>query len=98
MANSAEGSARLCRRIVYRGRVQGVGFRYTARGIAQRFDVSGYVKNLPDGTVEIVVDGSPDVVAAFLGEIADRFRENLSGVHSEDLAPSAEFRGFGIRH
>ena len=42
---------RLRCRVIYRGRVQGVGFRYTSASIARRFPVTGYVRNLPDGTV-----------------------------------------------
>lgn len=98
MANSAEEPRRICRRIVFRGCVQGVGFRYTTRGIAKRFDVAGYVKNLHDGTVELVVSGAADVVAAFSGQVAERFRENLSSVDSEDFEAAEEFRGFGIRY
>lgn len=45
------------REVRYRGRVQGVGFRYTARSIAQSYAVTGYVKNVADGSVELVVEG-----------------------------------------
>ena len=44
--------------VFYAGRVQGVGFRYTAREIACGYDVAGYVCNLPDGRVELVVEGA----------------------------------------
>ena len=49
------------RRLVYHGRVQGVGFRYTARSIARRHPVSGWVRNLPAGTVELLVEAGADV-------------------------------------
>ena len=49
-------------RIIYAGRVQGVGFRATAAGIARRHAVTGYVRNLPDGTVEAVFEGPAEDV------------------------------------
>ena len=67
------------RRVLYSGRVQGVGFRYTARRIAQAQAVTGFVRNLPDGRVELVAEGSPaelhrlldGVAAAMTGYIED---------------------------
>ena len=56
-------------KVVYSGRVQGVGFRFRIRLLSERFSVSGYVKNLPDGRVELVAQGDP-------GEI-DRFRQDI---------------------
>ena len=53
----------------YEGRVQGVGFRYTAADIARRHDVAGYVRNEPDGTVRLVLEGTPEAVEAFLAEL-----------------------------
>src|SRR6187455_864933 len=52
------------RRVWYEGRVQGVGFRYTARGLAGGFPVSGYVRNLDDGRVELVAEGDAPVVSS----------------------------------
>ncbi|MBL8829940.1 MAG: acylphosphatase, partial [Planctomycetaceae bacterium] len=45
------------RRVLFHGRVQGVGFRVTTRSIAQRFAVTGWVRNLPDGSVELLAEG-----------------------------------------
>jgi acylphosphatase len=64
------GDANQSRRVLYSGRVQGVGFRYTARQIAQRFTVTGFVRNLADGRVELVAEGLPAELDQFLGEIA----------------------------
>src|SRR5471030_2081507 len=44
-------------KVFYSGRVQGVGFRYTARTVAAGFEITGYVRNLPDGRVELVAEG-----------------------------------------
>jgi acylphosphatase len=57
------------RHVYYSGQVQGVGFRYTARQIAQRHAVTGFVRNLPDGRVELVIEGSADEVRQTLDEI-----------------------------
>jgi acylphosphatase len=53
-------------RAVARGRVQGVGFRYSARSKAEKFGVTGFARNLPDGAVELEVEGSPSAVDEFL--------------------------------
>jgi acylphosphatase len=60
---------RIRRRVYYSGQVQGVGFRYTCRSIARGFKVGGYVRNLPDGRVELVAEGEPGEVDNFLGAI-----------------------------
>lgn len=58
-----QGRQRL--RVLYSGRVQGVGFRYTARSVARGYEVVGWVRNLPDGRVELVAEGDRDEVEAF---------------------------------
>ena len=50
------------RRVVYTGRVHGVGFRFTARRIAGKVPVTGYVRNLPDGRVELLAEGEPKTI------------------------------------
>ncbi len=60
----------IARQVFYEGRVQGVGFRYTVKYIANGFDVVGFVKNLPDGRVELQAGGERDEVTAFLEAIA----------------------------
>lgn len=57
---------------VFRGHVQGVGFRYTTVHIARGHDVAGHVCNMPDGSVQLVVEGAPDVIARFIAEIEQR--------------------------
>ena len=59
--------------ILFAGRVQGVGFRFTTHSIARRYDVSGYVRNRPDGTVEMFVQGPAQEVDACLADIQDSF-------------------------
>jgi acylphosphatase len=61
----------LAKQVIFEGRVQGVGFRYTVKDLARGFDVCGWVKNLADGTVELQVMGEPAEVASFIREIAE---------------------------
>ncbi len=58
-------------RVLFSGRVQGVGFRYTACRMASSFRVTGFVRNLMDGNVEVVAEGSEQELVDFLGEIRD---------------------------
>lgn len=86
------------RRIVYSGRVQGVGFRYTARRIARRHAISGFVRNLPDGTVELVVDGAGDESSRFLEALAESMFGNIVAADETALTGEAPGEGFEIRH
>lgn len=61
----------IAKRVIFEGRVQGVGFRYTVKDLARGFDVRGWVKNLPDGNVELQVMGETDEVADFIREIVE---------------------------
>lgn len=79
------------------GRVQGVGFRYTASRLARNFTVAGYVKNLPDGRVEMVAEAQPceldNLVNAILAAMADNIREHTI----DSSAPSGEFTQTGLK-
>jgi len=85
-------------RVNYTGRVQGVGFRYTTREIAGQHPVAGYVKNLPDGSVELVAQGLDAGVEGFLSAVAERFRGNLRGTDRRTVTVPEEFTTFEIRH
>ena len=84
-------------KIFYSGTVQGVGFRYTVKNLAGGFEVTGRVRNLPDGRVELVAEGAKDELSAFQQAI----RESELGhfIRQEDVAwtePQGGFRGFEI--
>ncbi len=57
------------KRIVVRGRVQGVGFRFFVRNVGMRLGLTGNVSNLPDSTVEVIVEGDPGRVVEFIREV-----------------------------
>ena len=84
-------------RIFYSGRVQGVGFRYTAKTVAAGFEVTGGVRNLPDGRVELVAEGERAELEAFREAIRGA---GLAGfIRDEAVSWSDaqnEFRGFEI--
>lgn len=61
----------LAKRVIFEGRVQGVGFRYTVKDLARGFELCGWVKNLADGSVEMQVMGEPNEVESFIKEIAE---------------------------
>lgn len=84
--------------VFYSGRVQGVGFRYTAANIAARFDVAGFVRNLPDGRVELVAEGTNEQLTAFLNEVAERMAHYIRSTAVDRRAPTGEFHDFSIRH
>lgn len=86
------------REVHYEGRVQGVGFRYTTRNLARRFNVTGYVKNLSDGRVELVVEGPPDEIEGLLTAVADAMGDYIRSVQVDRRAASGEFHDFQIRY
>ena len=89
---------KLRKSVHYTGRVQGVGFRYTARAIAGRFDVAGFVRNLPDGRVELVAEGEPHELAVFLDEVRERIGVQIRDEKVDTQPATGEFTGFEIRH
>ena len=85
------------RLVHFSGTVQGVGFRYTVNRLAGRFDVSGYVKNLPDGRVELAVEGRPDQIAGLLDDISGHMGQYIGGIDQHDGPAEGRFAGFEIR-
>ena len=86
------------REIHYAGRVQGVGFRYTVRSVAVRFDVTGFVRNLPDGRVQLVVEGDPDEVGGLLDAVKAEMSRYIRDVQETTRPASGRFGAFEIRH
>lgn len=84
--------------VVYSGHVQGVGFRWTTHGIAKRFQVTGYVLNLPDGRVRLEAEGERDELDRFLQAIAERMRDYIGEAQIDRPAATGEFADFSIRH
>ena len=87
----------VCKRVLYAGRVQGVGFRYTAQHLAAGYAVAGHVRNLPGGEVELVAEGEADEVERFLAAVAGRMAPNIDRTAVWDEPPAGR-QGFHIRH
>lgn len=89
----------IAKQVFYSGHVQGVGFRYSVKQIARGFDVTGWVRNLPDGRVELQASGEPDEVTAFLEAIGkSQLRAHIKEQTVTPLAQPVIARGFEIRH
>lgn len=83
--------------VLYSGHVQGVGFRYTVKSLVPGFEVTGTVRNLPDGRVELVAEGAKDELRAFQQAIRD---SGVGGLITHEQTSWSEarnqFRGFTI--
>jgi acylphosphatase len=83
--------------VLYSGNVQGVGFRYTVKSVATGFDVTGIVRNLPGGGVELVAEGARDELEAFRQAIREAGLDHF--IRNEEISwadHAGEFRGFEI--
>lgn len=85
------------REVTFVGRVQGVGFRATTRTIAQGFEVSGWVRNEPDGSVRMEAQGAGAELDLFVQAIQARVGHLIAGVTTHAL-PTRDETGFAIRH
>lgn len=83
--------------VVYSGRVQGVGFRFTAEAAARKFKVNGWVSNLRDGRVEVIAEGEEAALKDFLSRISEEMSPYIADTEISWEEPTGEFRGFGIR-
>ena len=82
----------------YRGNVQGVGFRFTACRIAENYDVTGFVRNLPDGGVEVLAEGDVAQIDAFLADLAQRFDGFIRSQTQQTAPYGGSFESFGVRY
>src|SRR5882724_11794956 len=76
----------VCRRVEYSGRVQGVGFRYSTQRLAQRYAVHGFVRNLADGRVELLVEGEIAEVERFLEAVQAEMDGYIEATRVQDEA------------
>lgn len=83
--------------ITFAGTVQGVGFRYTTVNIAQRFNVAGWVRNEPDGSVTCVAEGQPEELDKFVAAIKQNMEGYISDTRIAASDATGEFSGFQVR-
>jgi acylphosphatase len=82
--------------VIFTGHVQGVGFRYTAHSIARQYRVSGHVRNLPDGTVEMLVQGAPADIDNYIQDVQQEFAGHIRETQIEPAPVNPRYRSFEI--
>ena len=83
--------------ILYSGRVQGVGFRYTVRDLAEGLGITGWVRNLRDGKVEILAEFEENILNDFLEQVRGEFSAYIRDVQIDWKPATGEFSGFTIK-
>jgi acylphosphatase len=84
------------KKIIFSGRVQGVGFRFTALNIASRYELKGYVRNIPGGNVEMFAQGPADAIDDCIRDLQDSFVGSISHIDIEETTPNQKFTDFRI--
>lgn len=83
--------------VVFRGHVQGVGFRYTTVNVARNFEVTGYVRNLPSGEVHLVAEGSPAELDRFVLSVKEAMAGFIEDSRIDVKDYSGGFAEFSVR-
>ncbi len=83
-------------KIIFKGRVQGVGFRYTARNIAKRLNLDGTVKNLENGDVEVYIYADEDSLDKFVLELKNQGFIRIDSADIKELDDDINQKGFEI--
>ena len=84
------------KQVIFRGHVQGVGFRYTTRQVAACYDVTGFVRNLPDGTVEMLIQGPAQEVDNCIREVQESFAGYIRDTRIEQAACNPRYTDFRV--
>jgi acylphosphatase len=85
------------RTVLFSGEVQGVGFRATTCRLAAGRAITGYVRNPPDGRVELVAEGLPEPIDALVRDLKDYFGDMIHEAASTTAPATGEYVGFGLR-
>ena len=88
----------IAKRALFEGRVQGVGFRYSAKQLAMGFDITGWIKNLADGNVELQIMGEEEEVDEFLREIIEEstMARSIKNSYAHEIPLLEGVQGFRI--
>ena len=89
--------AKIQAHVVFKGQVQGVGFRFIVERIARKLGVVGWVKNLVDGNVEVVVESDKEIVNEFLEKIRSYFQRYIRDEEVNITESLGEFSDFQVR-
>jgi acylphosphatase len=85
-------------KVIYRGRVQGVGFRYQTCRVADRFNISGSVKNLSDGSVELIAQGEKKTVDSFIKSVNQTLSNNIMSSVETSIPIQPNLKPFQIQY
>lgn len=88
--------SRTARHIVFTGRVQGVGFRFTAFSMANRHRLTGQVRNLADGAVEMIAQGTADDIDNCIRDIKEAFDDYIRDTEIEEVTFDPQYKDFKI--
>ena len=84
------------RHVIFIGRVQGVGFRFTTHRMAHRHQLTGFVRNLPDGTVEMLAQGLAQDVDDCIRDIKDYYGDYLRDTRTQEIPTDPRYKDFRI--
>jgi acylphosphatase len=84
------------RHVIFTGRVQGVGFRYTAHRMAHRHKLTGFVRNMWDGTVEMLAQGPAGDIDDCIRDIKEYFGDYLRETRIQEIPPDPKYKDFRI--
>lgn len=82
--------------IIFVGCVQDVGFRFTAHNIANRYGLAGFVRNLPDGTVEMLIQGGEEAIDECVRDIKEYFSGYIRETKIEETPCDPQYKDFNI--
>ena len=85
-------------RYIFAGRVQGVGFRYTALRIVRPYEITGFVRNLPDGSVEMLAQGPEGDIQMCINDLQEYFGSSIREIKTTDSAPNPSLTDFRIEY
>ncbi len=86
----------IAKHIIFIGRVQGVGFRFTAHRAASRHQLTGFVRNVPDGTVEMFAQGCSEDIEDCILDIKESFGGYIRETKIEEIPPNPGYTDFNI--
>ena len=88
--------SQIAKHIVFAGQVQGVGFRFTAFDVANRHQLTGLVRNLMDGSVEMIAQGRPDDIDDCIRDIKESLSSYIRETKIEEISPDPKYKDFKI--
>lgn len=88
----------IARQTIFEGRVQGVGFRYSCKELAKGYDLIGFVENLADGTVKLVLQGESEEIEEYLQDLSEEsaLSHHIKGQMTTPIEVNDDLRGFSI--